>query len=159
MGRRYGLRLFSAGGIERKPENNIYSDLRFHTHTNCLQCFSRGPHTHLCINGCQEEDGTLCRYTQLVYNNMSLDARSIAQYCQNADNDDDDNEAAPMIRNVPATQWMRKENGPRQREVWDDDCPHLIQYKALMRALFDVDLDNPSDDDFVDPSVYDPDTW
>ena len=36
-----------------------------------------------------------------------------------------------------------------------DDCPHLIQYKYLIKATFDVDLDKIKKTDKAVESVYD----
>ena len=121
-----------------RPSNNLY-DLRgkVHTYGNCEVCFCHRPISYECINDCEVNDQT-CFYRQFTYKGMALDARSVTQFCEN-----EDINPTKVVHSLEGEPDMRlKRHSSDLRFRWMDDCTHLIQYKYLVKATFDVDLDD-----------------
>ena len=167
-----GRGLFNKDGSVKKPKNNLYDQKRWHTHGNCSECFGCGPLSLPCVNDCnhstpamyriennkvKEDQDQVCRfksrYVQIIYDGLTLDARSVTQFCWN------DETESGMIKILEGIEGTKRENIPGLRFTWDPMCPHRQGYKFLVKGTFGVDLDNPKPSDKADESLYGEAQW
>ena len=143
-------RIYAKDGTVIRPSNNLYDTQNWvHTYGNCEVCFGCGPISYEFINDC-EVNYQPCHYRQFIYKGLVLDARSVTQFCENKDID-----RTKVVRSLEGEPDMLWKSGLDLKFYWQHDCPHLIQYKFLVKTTFDVDLDEIKKTDKAVKSAYD----